>query len=170
MKRYSSLVVLGAVLLCMVVLGADAVGAGSVPTPNKFVGTALNEITFSDGQNDFTFASIGTLHADGTINASDAEDFFPGPISAIDGVARGTWKMVGPRTLEGVTIYHAFDENGVLAFTGRNDFQLNLVDGQAYDAAGSGVGRIYFPGQDPLDLDAGTIVGTFQMTSRRVEP
>lgn len=145
-------------------------GAVPGPTPSKFVGTALSTITFNDGQNQFSFPAIGTIHADGTLTISDGEDFVPGELSVIDGVARGSWTMIGPDTLKAVTVYHAFDANGSIAFTGRNDFTLTLADGEAYEAAGTGTTRVYLPGQDPFDLDAGIIIGGYTITTTRIYP
>ena len=172
MRMWTAVIIGGGALASAALLGVSSVEAMPNPglNPSKFVGTALSEITFNDGMTVTKFPSIGTLHADGTINVSDGEDFLPGAISAIDGVARGSWEMIGPDTLKGVTIYHAFDDAGVLVFTARNDFQLTLVDGQPHDAEGFGTGRIYFPGTDPLDVGAGLVVGTFTMTSRRLHP
>ena len=147
MRMFPAAVALGVSVIGLSIVVSN-VDARPGPTPNKFVGTFLGTIDFNDGQNQVSFPALGAIHADGTMTVSDADDYIPGQLSSIDGVAHGSWVMAGPDTVKAATIYHAFDANGVLAYTGRIDIELTLVDGEP-GATGFGVAKIYFPGMDP---------------------
>jgi len=171
MRKYAAISALGVFALGAFLCFVQPVSAEFPgPTPSPFVGTGLAMVTFDDGQNQVTFPAIGSLHADGTITYTDGNDFMPDQFSAVDGVSHGSWVKVGPNTARGLVMYHSYDADGNIAFTGRNDFELTLVDDADLYAVATGVGRVFFPGTDPLDVDQGIVVGTFEMAIRRLDP
>ena len=155
----------GASFLC--VQPADAIPG---PTPNKFVGSSLSTVTYQFGDDVLVFDVLASLHADGTLTTTDGTDHMGNQFAVLDGPARGTWRMIGPNTLKATILWQSFDANGAVAYIGRNDFTSTNVQGAPYDFEGAGVVRLYFPGTDPFDINAGVVAGTWTMVGRHIEP
>jgi hypothetical protein len=170
MRAYTAIGVLavgaiGAMFLC--VRPADAIPS---PTPNKFVGSSLSTVTYQFGDDVLIFDVLATVHADGTISTTDGTDHLGNQFAVLDGPTCGNWTMIGPNTFKATILWQSFDANGAVAYIGRNDFTSTNVEGADYDFEGAGVVRLYFPGTDPFDIDAGVVAGTWTMNGRYIEP
>ena len=170
MRLFTAIAVLavGAVVasfLC--VQPADAIPG---PTPNKFVGSKFITVNYQFGDDQLVFDALATFHADGTMALSDGTDHMGNQFAVVDGPGRGSWTMIGPNTIKIVSLWQSFDANGAVAYIGRHDTMLTLVQGKGYEAEGAGVVRFFFPGTDPLDVDAGVVVGEYTMIQREINP
>jgi len=170
MRVFTAIAILVVGALGAMMLYVQPAGAVPGPTPNKFVGSYLADLTYEFGDQTLYFNVLATFHADGTVTTTDGTDHTPNQFTVVDGPTRGSWKMIGPDTTKSVLLWQAFDANGAVGYIGRNDFTSTFVQGADYDFEASGVVRFYFPGTDPLDLDQGVIVGAWTATSRHIEP
>ena len=132
-----------------------------------FAGTFLVTIVTQDGS---VLQVLATVHQDGTLIVSDTTDFGGNfPDAHLDSPAYGSWRISGNQQTSSVFLHFSYDDDGTLMFIGRTDLVSDLLPG-GEETSGEGAGRIYFPGQDPLDPDDGFPAGTFTFTGQRVNP
>ena len=107
----------------------------------------------------FSLLAVATIHADGTWTMSDQTDF--GGIPGFESVSapwRGFWEFTGRNqtTFRGLALNFGSDgfPTTVNRLTGVVTWTHGFDEGEAVTSQ-----RIYSPGEDPLDPDAGTPAG-----------
>jgi hypothetical protein len=94
--------------------------------------------------------TLWTFHADRTLVASSTgEKFF-----AFSG-QQGSWRPAGESGANAVLLTFDWDDTGTLEGIGRVDIEARAEDRHCDTIRGEFEGRIFLPGDDPLDL-AGT--------------
>jgi hypothetical protein len=140
-------------------LGRDSAAHTGQPSvfERRCVGTYLVLEEGSGAQTLWTFHSDGTLIA--SSSGEDAFDFSG---------QQGAWRPVGELGAKAVELDFDWDAAGALQAIGRVDIDVHADDRRCDSIGGQFEGRLFAPGDDPLDLtDTPALYGD-TITGRRV--
>ena len=110
--------------------------------------------------------TIWTFHADRTlVSTSSGELFFA------FGNQQGSWRPQGPAGAKAVQLNFDWNEEGVLDAIGRVEIEVEAGDARCDTLTGSFEGRLFLPGENPLELgDTAALFGDTVTGERIVVP
>jgi hypothetical protein len=112
-----------------------------------------------------------TFNADGTFTGTASDDFGFGNIAAngFNSPEQGTWRQIGPRSIETRSLSFGYNANGLLENVYRTDSTAEFTE-DFNRLNGSFAVHVFLPEQDPLvDNPVASIPGTYAVNRLGVE-